>query len=307
MLRFILIGAGFLVLFFNWFYQPISAQNQFIIFLLGILLVGIPHGAADLLVASQSASAQKKRFSKLNFFQSYLSRLFLFGVTIYFFPLIGIILFLFFAAYHFGETDLHFLNTNSIIGKLLVTSYGFVILAIIIVNNSNDLQSLIQLSGFKFDSLSLAWIADYSNTVLSIALLFFYINVFIYFVYFKKSSGISANFLIQFAIIVFILYNMPLLLGFSFYFIVWHSIISLDNITNFLKIGDRFSRSTILKQIALYSIIAFTGIVITGAISAIFVTTQAIIIYTFWGLAVLTAPHMQIMHDMYNHIRINRQ
>jgi hypothetical protein len=35
-----------------------------------------------------------------------------------------------------------------------------------------------------------------------------------------------------------------------------------------------------------------------------FINNNAIMAYSFLGLAVLTAPHMQVMHDMYHKIRM---
>lgn len=109
MLRFLLLLSGVLILAGHWLFQPVSANGQFILFLTGILFLGIPHGAADLLVANKSAESGKQKFNAIRFFVFYISRLMTFGALIYFLPAAGIILFLLFAAYHFGETDLFFL------------------------------------------------------------------------------------------------------------------------------------------------------------------------------------------------------
>jgi len=45
------------------------------------------------------------------------------------------------------------------------------------------------------------------------------------------------------------------------------------------------------------------GILIFGWSGMMFVSGDAVMVYVFIGLAVLTAPHMQIMYDMYNSIR----
>lgn len=63
----------------------------------------------------------------------------------------------------------------------------------------------------------------------------------------------------------------------------------------------------VVKQVILYSALALIGILIVGSLGFMFVSYQAFIIYIFMGLAVLTAPHMQIMHDMYGHIRTHRK
>jgi beta-carotene 15,15'-dioxygenase len=304
MLRLLLLITGVLILIAHWVIAPISASGQFIFFLTGIFFLGIPHGAADLLVAIQSAKTGKQVFSKFNFFKTYLSRLIIFGLLLYFLPVFGIVLFLLFAAYHFGETDLYFFNTSPLRGKVLVSSYGLVILSVILLNNTEELQVIIQLSGLKIERFPvIGWLANHHNIILSASLLFFFISIFFYFLKAKGVSQISEHFLVQFSVLVFLLFNMPLLLGFTFYFIVWHSVLSLKNIIFYLKAGVKYSYISIIKQISFYSALAFVGIIFVGAFGFMFISNQSIIIYVFMGLAVLTAPHMQIMHDMYNNIR----
>ncbi len=308
MLRSLLLVSGVLILAGHWLFQPISANGQFIIFLTGIIFLGIPHGAADLLVANKTAESGKQKFNAIRFFAFYISRLIIFGALIYFLPAAGILLFLLFAAYHFGETDLHFFNTNSVIGKMLVSSYGLVILSVILLNNMDELQQLTQLSGFTIDRFPLLnWVAQHHYLVLSVSLLFFFSNIFLYFILTKDTGTITEYFLVQFAVLVFLLFNLPLLTGFTFYFILWHSVLSLQNIISYLKAGGKYSHGTVVKQVVLYSSLAFIGILIVGSLGFMFISNQAIIIYIFLGLAVLTAPHMQIMHDMYGHLRTQRK
>lgn len=308
MLRSLLLLSGVLLLIGHWLFPPVSYNLQFIVFLIGIIFLGIPHGAADLLVANKSAESGKQKFSALHFFIFYISRLILFAFLIYFFPAAGIVLFLLFAAYHFGETDLHFFNTRSGIGKLLVCSYGLVILSVILVNNMDEVQLLFRQSGFAIERFPLLnWVTQHQYLVLSISLFFFFSTIFLYFLLSKDNVTITEHFLLQFAILVFLLFNLPLLIGFTFYFIVWHSVLSLQNIINYLKAGDTCSNRTVVKQVVFYSALALTGLLIAGSLGFMFVSTQAIIIYIFMGLAVLTAPHMQIMHDMYGHIRTHRK
>jgi beta-carotene 15,15'-dioxygenase len=96
-----------------------------------------------------------------------------------------------------------------------------------------------------------------------------------------------------------------MLLGFTFYFVVWHSVLSLRNIISYLRNNKNLSGNGITRQIILYSSLAIGGIALFGLTGFMFISSNAIMGYLFLGLAVLTAPHMQIMHDMYHRIRIN--
>ena len=304
MIQIILLVVGVVVLLVQQYIQPFSANTQFAVFLTGIILLGVPHGAADLLVATQNAG--KKSFSKLKFFAVYLARLFLFAGILWFFPLAGNILFIFFAAYHFGETDLNKFKTNTLSGKLFVTSYGLVILSIILLNHFEDVRPIFLF--FKSGTENIAvinWIDDHRYIIISLCGILFFTSTFIYFLQNndieQKDKGL---FLVRFACILVILFNLPMVLGFTFYFIVWHSVLSLKNIVHYLRIDNANPISSIVKQISIYSFLAIAGIGFFGFGAFMYMhNNDAMAGYVFLGLAVLTAPHMEVMHNMYNRIR----
>ncbi len=307
MLRFALLLFGFLFLIAQQFLQPLSAQLQFIIFLTGIILLGVPHGAADLLVASQNSTSKNASFSKLKFLINYIGRLLLFALILWFFPLAGNLLFICFAAYHFGETDLFEFKTNTFAGKLFVISYGLVILGTILLTHFEEVKPLFLLFQSAANYLSfINWLDDYRYVILSFLGVFFFISTFVYFFTTPTTQQTHGQFLIQFALILIILYHLPMILGFTFYFILWHSILSLRNIVGYLRKENLITTRLITKQICIYSLLAMAGISLVGLTSFMFVNNETMMVYVFLGLAVLTAPHMQIMHDMYKNIRTRR-
>ncbi len=308
MMRVVLILVGFLLLLIHQYAEPLSAQFQFIFFITGVIIIGIPHGAADLLVATQNAGQGKRTFSKLVFFINYLGRLFLFAAILWLFPIPGILLFIVFASYHFGETDLHQFRTDNISGKLFVISYGLVILGIILLHHFEEVKPILLLldPGLKYQAVS-AGIEKYRYTILSFCGLLFFITTFIYFLNASENRHYHGQFLVQFVFLLVILYNLPLVLGFTFYFIVWHSVLSLHNIITFLRKDNLLSVSRIAKQISVYSLLAMAGIALVGLSGFMFINNETMILYIFLGLAVLTAPHMQIMHDMYSSMRLQNK
>ena len=301
--------TGCILLIFQQYLVSINTSSQFIIFLIGILLLGVPHGAADLLVANRNADAGKKVFSRVRFLAIYINRLFLFAAILWFFPVIGILIFIFFAAYHFGETDLHKFKTNTLLGKLFVISYGLVILTVILLQHFEEVKPVFQLfEAGKKNELLIHWININRYNILSVTGILFFITTFIYFLR-NGNNDINekGQFLIHFAVILFILFNLPMLLGFTFYFVVWHSVISLNNIVLYLRNNNTYPLNVIFRQILLYSALAITGIGLFGLTGFMFISSHAVAGYIFLGLAVLTAPHMQIMHDMYNSIRVHHK
>lgn len=307
-MRIFLLFVGFAMLFVHQYVQHISVEGQFLAFAVGILFLGIPHGAADLLVANQNANSEKKRFSMLFFFTNYLGRLVGFAAILWFFPLIGNILFIFLAAYHFGETDLHRFKTDTLLGKFLVTSYGLVILSLILMPNFNEVRPILLLFEAGANNLAfINWLDSHRLELIISAIILFLVSAI---AYSMKNKDVvfseKKHFSMQFLLLLIILYNLPMVLGFTFYFVIWHSTLSLKNITSYLRNNSSFNTANrVIRQIVFYSLLAIGGILIFGLTGFMFINNNAIMAYSFLGLAVLTAPHMQVMHDMYHKIRMN--
>ncbi|MDE3124541.1 MAG: Brp/Blh family beta-carotene 15,15'-dioxygenase [Bacteroidota bacterium] len=304
-MRTLLIIAGFFLLIFQHLFIATAQHIEFLVFIISIILLGIPHGAADLLVANKNATINHQLFSKFTFLFIYILRLSIFALIIWFSPVIGNLLFILFAAYHFGETDLHQFETNHILGKLFIVSYGLLIISTILLHHFNDVKQIFLLfeSGKKYLSL-LNWIETNRYAIVITVGIFFLFSTVAFFVKYALYKDLKNGlFLIRLLLILFILYNLPMLLGFTFYFVFWHSFLSLNYIFKYLKNNHVYSNTIIFKQVLLYSVLAILGILIFGVIGFMFTNKDAMAGYIFLGLAVLTVPHMQVMHTMYNNIR----
>jgi len=308
MIRLFLLILGFGIVVLGRFFQPISAHMQVILLLVGVVSLGIPHGAADLLVASTNATESQREFSPFRFFTLYLGLLTAFALMLWFFPALTSILFLLLSAYHFGETDLNQFKTESLIGKVFVTSYGLVILSVILLCHFEELQPLVQQFGFSVKNLALlSWIGEYRFMLMA---LFGSIFVICTFMFMRKKDSTKANqdqfFLPRLACLVFLLANMPMLLGFTFYFVMWHSVLSLKNIVFYLRQRKGFSQFSIVSKMFFYSLLAIAGIGVFGFVSYKFMDNSSLLSYLFAGLAVLTVPHLVVMQEMYHHLRMRK-
>jgi len=306
MLRTSLIITGLLLAINQLFFLPLSENIQTFVFLAGIVLLGIPHGAADLLISIKSANDKKSLFSYYKFFYFYLGRLVAFLLLLLFVPSVGIMMFIIFASFHFGETDLYKFDTHTFKGKLMSFSYGLAIVSVIILAHFDKACSLLMLFKSGKDHIYLFnYIKNYKFILLSFSLLFFLLTAFSYSSITHNNTIFTWKFIFTFTSTIIILFTLPLLLGFTFYFVLWHSVTSLKNIITYLQKDCNFSMNHFTKQISLYSIIAIIGIMVFGTAGFMFLSHDTLIIYIFLGLAVLTAPHIQVMHSMYYNIRIN--
>jgi beta-carotene 15,15'-dioxygenase len=307
MARIMLLCVGILLLLAQFTPFKFSQDGQLIIFFAGITLLGIPHGAADLLVATKNAVNGRKRFSVPLFFINYLGRLALFAFSFYFFPLAANIVFIIMAAYHFGETDLHQFKTQTLRGSIFVTSYGLLILGVILLVHFEEVIPLF----LQFETgQQYAWLLEKIDTnrytIMSMLGLLFFVTAFLYFIFNNSPVQLNGRFLVHLAVLLFILFKLPMMLGFTFYFICWHSVLSLQKIIGYLNTDQLIPRRGILKQIIFYSAVAIGGIIIMAIAGTVMINAELMVVYVFIGLAVLTAPHMQIMQEMYQQIRVGK-
>ncbi len=308
MVRILLILSGLLLVLLQQYINAVETNVQFIIFITGVLFLGVPHGALDLLVASRNSDVLKKEFSARRFLLMYVARILFFGLILYFLPALGILLFILFSGYHFGETDLNQFKTDTLFGKLFVLFYGILILSVILLHHFDDVRPIYLLFDKAIGNQPLIdWLSVHRYYVLTVNTILFFLFTFIYFVRNQQlESADKGTFLVRLALLLLILFNLPLLLGFTFYFVCWHSLLSLQNILLYLKAAGGLSGKTILKQMLLYSGLAIFGVLLFGVTGFMFINNDAIAGYVFIGLAVLTAPHMKIMYDMYRAIRNKR-
>jgi Brp/Blh family beta-carotene 15,15'-monooxygenase len=284
--------------------QVFTPELQVGLFLLGIVLVGVPHGAADLLVSAQQARDDGRTFHAPLFFAGYLGRLLLFGVLLYLFPLLGAALFMLFSAYHFGETDLSGLRTETLLGKVVVLNYGLVILGIILLGHGEEVRPILALlDASPEQAFWLDRILASKLFLLGVSMVLFFGSTFAYFLVNPASRAEGGNFLARFALLALLLHFLPLVLGFVFYFVGWHSVLSLSNILAYLRKDGLFSTGIIVKRIVFYSTLALVGMGLLALGGFAYMNTGTLMVAVIVGLAVLTAPHMGVMHVMYARMR----
>jgi Brp/Blh family beta-carotene 15,15'-monooxygenase len=304
LLRFLFLVAGLFLYVVNRYFYPISAQEQEIVLCLGVIILGIPHGSADQLIALKNSRLKNCEFSDRKFTVNYLGSIALFSALLYFVPVVGITVFLLLAAYHFGETDLRNLNSQTLLGRIFFFAYGVLILGIILLPNASTvLTGINSVRLHTQDARVVHWIIEHNLTILKyIAALFVFVSIPFFL---KNTCLLKHNWiqLVQLLPLLILLYKLPLILSFSFYFVIWHSIFSLKDILSYLFDDKSVPAPIAVKEVLKNSLIALAGILVLGCAGFFFLNKEDIVLYIVLGLAVLTAPHMQIIHQMYNHLK----
>jgi Brp/Blh family beta-carotene 15,15'-monooxygenase len=234
----------------------------------------------------------------------YLGNILLFSCLLICFPILGISTFLLLSAYHFGESDLQVLNTQTTLGKIVVFNYGLCILGTIFLPNFLQVRASIDSLNPGAGTLeALEWVNRNNDKILTAIFIILGLNIILYASYHRTSHGNSYVLLFKCMIMLLILYNLPLLLSFTFYFVLWHSALSLRNILNYLTEDNPAQAGSSIREIIKNSVIAIMVITIVGWVGYTYSSNHNLIMYAVFGLAVLTASHMQVMHQMYRHLK----
>lgn len=247
---------------------------------IGLLLVGIPHGAVDHLLQKP-----KDKNSHSKFVFKYLLIIVLYVILWQFFPVFSIILFMVYASFHFGESELedagkkvHSLNAFvqafilglSILSFIIFTHFNE---AIHIIRHIHGLQFIKAIEhGYKMESICIAGLS------------------LIYIVYQTKSAFSGLIFLLLLGA------AMPLLLAFALYFILQHSL----NAWQHLKTG--LSVNSVVLYIKAFpyllgAVLIFAALHLKG--SALLQDTQFLSSNFFVFLSCISLPHFIIMHVFY--------
>jgi len=135
------------------------------------------------------------------------------------------------------------------------------------VNNLSELNRAFEQQGHSITGTHVfGWISSNRIMVVEMSVLQFAICGSIYFFQIRHTARSRNRFLAQTVILVLVLLNLPLMLGFTFYFIIWHSVLSITNIIGYLREDAKYPLEAISKQIITYSMIAIIAIAIAGSL-----------------------------------------
>lgn len=280
---FVLLLAVMLLLV-QEFAESYSFNIQLIIFSIGFLLVGLPHGAVDHLLES----GVHVKGVKLSFILKYLGASLLFLFLWFLSANVAVLFFLAYSIWHFGQCDFKEWNTNkqSVWKNILWGSLLFGILLIGHQTETNKILSSLQTFELPFTC---------SQAILFSKILFFI--SFIWSIIERKGS-----FFLTICMLYVGLY-LPLLSAFSLYFIGQHSL----NGWRHLKIGLKTDNQVLYLKSLPFNIGAVFLLALTYWISnkyLIFNRNFNATTIFFVFLSCISFPHIIWMHKFYKKLKM---
>ncbi|WP_299335412.1 Brp/Blh family beta-carotene 15,15'-dioxygenase [uncultured Psychroserpens sp.] len=277
-----------------WVTSLFPGELEVVLGFIFIFSFGILHGSNDILLIN-SMSNPKTRFPMFRVLFTYIIIVLAAVVVFYFLPLLGLILFVLFSAFHFGEQhwEHRTLSISKGLKQLLYILYGLFVLQLLFVLNPDDVIEVVQsISGYILEE-SLILYSFISN---SIALLVLIIILLLKSEVFKNSLIKELLYLMVFTIIFKV---STLIWGFTIYFILWHSVPSLYEQVGFIY--GTFNKKNVLnycKKALPYWIISLVSI----ALVYVLFKERAMFYALFFSfIAAVTFPHALVINKMFSH------
>lgn len=291
----VILILSILLTFFSMFAAG-AAWSTYIAGLL-ILLIGIPHGAADHYLFQQLYAQRYGKRAVLFFYVGYLGLIGLVFIGWYLMPILTMVLFLLLSAFHFGQGNFAYLKDTNWMQRLLFLFWGTWVVFTPICFHMDEARPILTallgrelpLEGNKYLSglpvLMLLVLAGFQVTIL-------YEN-------YRKYIFLE---LLSLSVLLLVFYCSPLLLGFAIYFSMWHAIPSALDQTRFLygRLGPTAIRNY------LRSVVPFSVLAVLGMFGIFYLQTSFEVVshwsWLFACTAALTLPHMLILDRVYDRL-----
>jgi Brp/Blh family beta-carotene 15,15'-monooxygenase len=261
-----------------------------------VLLIGLPHGATDFLLFRRLNGPKLSRKQVLRFFLFYILAVFGYLGVWLVLPGIALSSFLLISAYHFGQSNWQAQSLTSRIRPVLNIAFGAFTIGGAVLWHWNE--------GYPIVRQMIGDIPVWSDTLMSnIQWLILLLNV-VMLLGLRLNGQIDRSILfsegLKLSTLSFMFYFTPLMVGFTLYFTLWHSLSSLlDQVSFFRLQWPSFTLSNYYCQAAPYTLLAVFGLLgLVFGQSILF--PQASILSLFLILiACVTLPHIVLVEERY--------
>ena len=257
-----------------------------------IFSFGILHGANDLEILRRKGLPNSKGKSGWKMLLAYIGFVLVSALLFYFMPMLALLMFISFSAYHFGEQ--HWISRQGkspALQKLLFVTYGLVVLFLLFYAHTEEVTEVVL--GITGVAISALWL----TRVLLISLGLFLVILCTNF-YRSQLMRYALREILLFGLFFLVFNTASLLWAFAIYFVVWHSIPSLaDQLrllygTISLKSGLKYVKS---------SAVYWVGALVTLAVAFMLLkdSDYGYLPLFFSFLAAITFPHVLVITRLY--------
>lgn len=295
-LSFLFLCTIYVLISITSFAGEIATECQLLFCSAAILLVGIPHGAIDHVLFIDGTGVKERHF-----YVGYVFIMAVYAFLWFLFPAVAIGIFLVVSAYHFGESQLTSLLSTDFRARVLVyTMWGAHILAGLLYYNHEE---LLLLSSTYEDMSAISMLFDLTLAKVTLWLTSAtLILVIIYSLYYRLvATEVILREIFTVALIHIAFYLLPLLLGFTVYFVILHSFKVLIDEFQFLrkKVNTLHISAFILKLLPL-TIVSIAASAALALLIQFEVLSISYVLLAIVLISLITLPHSIVMANFYN-------
>lgn len=267
-------------------------------FALLLIIFGVPHGASDYIIFQRMLQKGKGPQTHLHFGIYYAATILLYSLIWWLAPVVAFLLFVLISAYHFGQSNWHFINFKASWHAWIVYGvWGIAVIGIPVLLHHQEASIIIlEITGVSVDLST--WSAPLVYSLIGINLLQI-VTVF------EQGLIQQDRFyreLSNFFLLVGLFATTPLLVGFGIYFMLWHSLTStLDQLQVFRHWDQQYDLKKYFLQVLPLTILAFIGLggmyYFLGDQMNHGINLGAFFLF----IAIITVPHSILMDKLYSH------
>lgn len=288
------------ILFLVHYFAPVNQNIQILFFGLGVLFFGIPHGSLDHFIYHHERKETMTLKSIGKFLLFYLGFAILYSILWLISIELSIILFILISAYHFGEMDLKSMDLKAnLASKILFSIYGLLFLVNYLLCQFPEVEAiLLGFPGFQLSQIEqLRTFHAYQPEILFFSILIFCPVLLLYLLLNKQMGLPQLEAFFQLVLLMVIVFNLPILLGFGLYFNIWHAGLSMIEIKKFLGWQNEnyffIYRKSWITIGASFLMIGILFFVFQGNL-------ERLLAIFFMAIAILTAPHMKVISTFFS-------
>ncbi|NJL74600.1 MAG: beta-carotene 15,15'-dioxygenase, Brp/Blh family [Saprospiraceae bacterium] len=285
-----LVAMCAMVLPSTWFSEHIVLIAFFLI------LLGVPHGAGDYWIFAYLTKQLASKTRQFRFVMYYFGVLAIYGLIWWIAPFAAFLIFLGISVFHFGQSNWNYLaDYNRYISVFTYLLWGIAILGVPILIYHQEASLIIkEITGthINLDSIWRFYII-YGLIIINI------IHIALMFFYGAISRTLFLKELAGFVTLMTLFFTTPLLIGFGFYFVFWHSVDAMYDQINILRLDNKYAIRPFLYQVAALSFLSFVGLGLLYLLVGRNMNYGLNMGVLFLFISMITVPHSILMDRLY--------